>query len=158
MVLNTNATLQAIASHLSASGAAQPAGEDGFIGDPKSPPNAQPDGRYPVSVRNSSARVEELALNGSSKEQHVVIITAYGAFLDADGTVETKLYDAMNRIMAKLTADADLGGNIRHIDVAGILGVKMGAEWGYKEIGGTEFRVIELTLPLYIDDNQTVTA
>jgi len=152
MVLNTNATLNALASLLSASGAAVVS-----IGDPKGPPDAQPSPKYPVSVRLATATIEEVALDGGTAEQHVVIVTCYGAFIDTDGNVEHQLGDAVNRIMAKLTSDADLGGNIRHIDVAGILGVKMGVSWGYKEIGGTEFRVAEIQVPMFVDDNQTVT-
>lgn len=163
MVLNTTATLDAVASLIGSSGAAVPAGGDGFIGDPKGPPDAQPSGKYPVSVRMVQATIEAVTLGdgagggSNTQEQHVVMVTAYGAFIDSDGVVEKRLSDAVNRIMASLVSDADLGGNIRHIDVAGILGVKMGVEWGYKDLGGTQFRVAEIQVPLFVDGNLTVT-
>ena len=152
MVLNTNATLKAIASLLSTSGAAVVS-----IGDPKGPPDAQPAPRYPVSIRMVSAEIQELALDGGTVEQHVVMVTVYGAFIDTDGVVEIQMGDATNRMMSKMSADADLGGNIRHIDAAGIYGIRLGIEWGYKDVGGTEFRVAEISVPMVVDDNQTVT-
>tara|TARA_R110000751_G_scaffold97232_2_gene189237 strand:+ start:4383 stop:4904 length:522 start_codon:yes stop_codon:yes gene_type:complete len=158
MALNSGATLDAIASLISGSGYAVPAGGDGYIGDPKGPPDAQPSGKYPVSVRLTSASIEGLKHDGSTTEQHTVTVTVYGAFIDSDGVVERRLSDAVNKLMAKLTSDADLGVNIRHIDVAGILGPRMGVEYGYKDISGTQFRVAEIQVPMVVDGNMTVTA
>ena len=157
MALDTTATLDAIASLLSASGYAQPAG-DGFIGDPKGPPDAQSSGKFPVSVRMTAAEIMDLKLDGSTTEQHTVTVTIYGVFIDSDGTVERLLSDAVNKVMAKLTGTAALGGNIRHIDVAGILGARMGVGYGYNDISGTQFRVAEIQVPMVVDGNMTVTA
>jgi len=151
MALDMAATLVAMESLLSASGDAVVE-----IGDPKSPPDAQPSGKYPVSIRMDSADVLEVVLAGGTIEQHTVIVTAYGAFIDTDGVVEQQLANAVNRLMAKLTSDADLGAKVRHIDIAGIYGITMGVQYGYKDIGGTQFRVAEIRVPLVVDDNQTV--
>lgn len=156
-MLDIIATLTAMQSLIQSSGDAEC-----VIGEPKSPPDPTY-GRLYSSIVMRRFRVEELTLgNGSgggsnTLEIHVPALRVYERFTEDEEMGERALYAALKRLKAKLTGDADLGGNVRHIDAAGIYGDQMEDTIGWVEIGGVEFHVAEIEVPVIVDDSQTVT-
>ena len=71
---------------------------------------------------------------------------------------ERVLAEALNGIMTKLLTDFDVGANIRNIDAAGENGQAMTATWGYVDVSGTMFRIVDLLIPLVVDDRVTASA
>jgi hypothetical protein len=61
-------------------------------------------------------------------------------------------------IQSDLIGDYDLGETIRNIDIAGIYGAGMGATWGYVDLGGKMYRIVDISLPLIVDDSATMAA
>lgn len=126
-----------------------------MIGEPKGPP-AIPEGKVFVTVSLERQIVHVIMLSGSTIETHIVRVRLYERFLDEDGRGELNLYAATQRVISKLVADADLGGLVRHIDAAGIYGDHLSGELGYASIAGTMFHVCDVTVPLLVDDAQTI--
>lgn len=69
--------------------------------------------------------------------------------------IDPSLVNAADVLMASLHADYDLGGTVRSIDVLGETGSALSARAGYVTIGQTMFRVIDLNVPVIINDAWT---
>jgi len=145
-------SLQLIATYLAGSGHVLNA----QVGEYKSAPDV-PAGQLTAAIWMASTSVVALALNGGTIEVHVVNARVYGpAFGDDPEDVEITMAQAIQKIVSDLVGDADLGSEIRNVDVAGIHGTSMGADWGHADISGTMYRVADLTIPLIVDDSATV--
>ena len=71
------------------------------------------------------------------------------AVLDApDPETELRLGELVDEIIEDLLGDFDLGGTIRAIDPTGIE-----VDWGYQTIQNVAFRVVELKVPMTVDDS-----
>jgi hypothetical protein len=66
--------------------------------------------------------------------------------------IDPTLVAAADKIMGDITADFTLGGTVRQVDLLGSHGAPFGAQAGYVEIGGTVFRIIDITTPCVIND------
>ena len=144
------ATLKAIESHLAKSGYDQKV----QIGEYKAPPPGQ---AFAAAIYIRSTRVLRLFANGGTQELHVAAIRLYRDMLQEpqeDG--ETVLAVAAEQMMQNIAQDADLGATIMTVDVGGISGTPMGSDWGYADIGGKMFRIVDITVPLLVNDSMTV--
>lgn len=69
------------------------------------------------------------------------------------GQVERSIVSAAQQVIGALTADFELGGAVRNIDLLGAGGVPLGAEGGYiPGQDGKLMRVITITLPSIVSD------
>jgi hypothetical protein len=152
MPFDTERSLQLISTYLGASGHVISA----QIGEYKSAPDI-PAAQLTAAVWMSSTNVVGLALDGGTIEVHVVMARLYGqAFGDEPEDVEITTGQAVQKIVSDLVGDADLGSEIRNVDVGGIHGTSVGAAWGHAEIDGAMYRIVDLTIPLIVDDSATV--
>jgi len=55
-------------------------------------------------------------------------------------------------LMTSYAADFELGGNARNIDLLGQTGVQLSAQAGYVEIDNRLFRVMDITIPVIVND------
>lgn len=136
-------TLRMVQSYLSQSGlfAAQQ------IGEPKSPPAVG----LAAAVFMADAGVAEVVLD-STIERHAVTIRLYRNMLaEPLEDAEIEMANAASRILTDMYGDYDLGATVRAIDVAGIYGGGVHARWGYVEVSGVMFRIVDISLPLIID-------
>ena len=68
--------------------------------------------------------------------------------------LRTWLHEQIDRICDEggdIESDFDLDGTIRAVDVAGIYGQSLGAEWGEAEVGGVKYRIAIVSIPLIVD-------
>lgn len=148
MPFNIRATLQAIQSYLEASGY--------FVGsqvsEPKQPP---PEGFY-AAVYMSAAGVNSLTLTGTI-ERHLPIIRVYRQMLaEPAEDIEFGMAEVISKVASDLIGEYDLGATIRNVDVGGQTGAPMSATWGYVDVGGAMFRIVDLIVPLIVDDSATL--
>ncbi len=120
------------------------------IGEPKDPPE---DFYGCVFMRDTA--VAELTL-ASTIEVHSVFVRIYMNMLrssqnPAARPPEAELARAVSKTMQDFAEDADLGSTVRNVDLAGQHGTAMGARWGYAEVGGTVYRIADITVPLIVD-------
>lgn len=152
MAFDIEATLDSIESKVASSGHVR----EVTVGEPKAPPSAE---GITAAIYMASAEVSQVSLN-STIERHIITIRLYNLGLheptmDRDSALDAAMADLLEDILG----DFDLGATIRNVDVGGELGVPLSNDWGYVEIGGPpSYRVIELTLPLIVDDSATLVA
>ncbi len=77
---------------------------------------------------------------------------------EPEDQIEYQLAEALSEISSDLIGEYDLGATIRNIDVGGIYGQSLTSEWGYLDVGGVMFRVVDITVPLIVDDSATAAA
>lgn len=66
--------------------------------------------------------------------------------------IDPRLVDALDKLFEAYTGDFDLGGSVRNVDVLGGQGTPLSARFGYQTIDKQTYRVIDIVLPLVIND------
>ena len=152
MPFDTERSLRLISTYLGSSGYVTNA----QIGEYKSAPDLPAD-QFTAAIWISSMTVAGLTLNGGTIEVHVITARLYGqGFGNQPEDMEITSAQAVQKIYSDLLGDADLGSEIRTIDVAGMHGTPLSATSGHIDIDGTMYYVIDLTIPLIVDDSATV--
>ena len=148
MAYDIEDTLRFIQSHLAASSRFVHT----QIGEPKSPPA----GGLTASVRMDGQAVSLLSLQ-STIETHTVIIRIYRNMLaEPQEDAEIEVAQAVSEVEEDLIGDFDLGGTVRNIDIGGQHGAGVSARWGYVDVGGTLYRIADITLPFIVDDSASL--
>lgn len=65
---------------------------------------------------------------------------------------EPYLIKALDSLLGRLNADFTLGGSVRMIDIGGAYGEELSTIAGYVKIDEQLYRVMEITLPLIVND------
>ncbi len=145
MAFNIKATMEAVHGYLLASGYFAQV----QVGEPKQPPREE----LAASIFMDAVSVASLTL-GTTIERHVLTVRLYRDMLsEPQQEIEYDLAMAVSQISGDLLGDYDLGATIRNVDAAGQHGPPMGASWGYAEVGGVMYRVVDLLVPLIVDDS-----
>lgn len=77
----------------------------------------------------------------------------YGPMIaDPQDDVDGMLLTSLDALMIAYSGDFTLGGKVRSVDLLGTFGPGLSAQGGYLDIDGKKFRVIEVTLPLIVND------
>jgi hypothetical protein len=66
--------------------------------------------------------------------------------------LDPNMLAALDDLMARYSGDFELDGEVREVDLLGQFGDPLQARAGYLIQSGTEFRVMDITLPLIVDD------
>lgn len=83
----------------------------------------------------------------------IVNLRAYLPFLSApEDAIDAALWTAVDPIVADLVGDFTLGGAARNVDVFGENGTALEAVYGYLNQDGTVFRVVEVPVPVVVND------
>lgn len=86
----------------------------------------------------------------------VVMMRLYTPMItEPQDMIDPTLTAAADLIMGALTNDFDLGETCRNIDLLGESGEPLSARAGYVDLGGTIFRIIDITVPCIISDAWT---
>ena len=104
------------------------------------------------------ARASGLA---STSGRVVFNIRVYSSMLaEPQDDIDREILTATSVLMGAYSGDFTLGGNARAIDLLGMYGTPLSADPGYINHDGKLFRVMEITLPVIVNDmwSQTATA
>lgn len=116
------------------------------LGEPKAPPQSA----ITAAVMMDRIRTPETVLDAATRTYEVQVRLYRGGLADGEAT-ELELAEVVTAILTLLDDDADLGGNIRAVDVAGIHGAGVEIDWGFVEIDDVSYRTVEMSLPLIVD-------
>lgn len=145
MAFNALSTLRSVQSCLSASGYFA----DAIVGEPTQPPNQH---GVTAALFMDSVEVVGTTLSGTI-ERHSIGLRMYRNMLDdPNGDADTDLDQAVAHIEEDLLGDFDLGESIRNLNASGL-----SVDWGYVDVGGTEFRVADMELSFIVDDSASFT-
>lgn len=108
---------------------------------------------YAVWVKN----VKTIAARSGLASVSARLELAGRLYLPADtepqGDVDTAVTGAVNGLMNAYCGDFELGGTVAEVDLLGMYGASLGADFGYTTFtGGTTYRVANLVIPLTLND------
>nr|ALS91094.1 MetaGeneMark_Unknown Function [uncultured bacterium] len=66
--------------------------------------------------------------------------------------IDPVLLTAADALLAAYSGEFTLGGLIREVDLLGMNGVPLSAKSGYLDVAGKLFRIIDVTVPMTIND------
>jgi hypothetical protein len=146
MALDIRTILDAVESHALASGYfAQVNGHE-----PKSPP---------TSGITAAVWVEQIGparggsgLNSTSSRLALYVRLYSSLVQQPVDAIDPDLMTALDALMAAYSGDFTLGGLVRDVDLLGQFGEPLSARAGYLSEGGSEYRVLTITLPLIVSD------
>ena len=144
MAFNIKATLQTLQSKLVANGYFK---GGALIGEPKSPPGERFTGAVFMSHVDTWLTLATLCA------VHVVQLRVDDNMLSEPAEdVELEMSVVIDKIMGDVAGEFDLGATISYVDFGGIHGTPLSARWGYVDVGGTLYRVADITIPLVVND------
>lgn len=82
----------------------------------------------------------------------------FRADMDPNEMVEPELMTAVTALFTSLAGHFTLGGLIRYVDFYGSDGEKLAAKPGYAQHDDVTYRIVDLTIPLIINDVMSVSA
>ena len=146
MALDIRTLLSAVESHALASGYfAQVNGHE-----PMSPP---------TSGITCAVWVEQIgpARGGSgldsTSSRLALYVRLYSSLVQQPAdAIDPDLMTALDALMAAYSGDFTLGDLVQEVDLLGIYGDPLSARAGYLAEGGSEYRVLTITLPLIVSD------
>lgn len=71
---------------------------------------------------------------------------------ESEAAIDPNLLAALDDLLGRYSNDFDLDGLVREVDLLGQFGDPLQARAGYIVQSGTEFRIMDITLPLIVDD------
>ncbi len=72
-----------------------------------------------------------------------------------EDAIHPDIVDACDALFSAYSGDFDLGGHARNIDLLGGQGQPLAARAGYQKIGDATFRVLDITIPIIVNDAWT---
>lgn len=66
--------------------------------------------------------------------------------------IDPRVLAAVDALLAAYSGDFDLGGTVRNVDLLGAHGTPLSARAGYLDQGGRLYRVMDVALPLIVND------
>jgi hypothetical protein len=89
----------------------------------------------------------------------VYMIRIYTNMLaEPQDAIDPAVLAATDTLFTSLHGDFELGGNARNIDLLGETGNQLSAQAGYVDIDGVLYRVMDITVPVIVNDVWTQTA
>ena len=153
MSLNTASVFNALESHCLATGLFRQVNTH----EPKSAP---PDSGLTAAVWMDRV-LPQPEMSGLAKTTAGVVymIRIYTNMLaEPQDAIDPTVLVATDKIMETLHADFELGGNVKNVDVLGQSGTALQAQAGYVEQDHKLFRVMDITVPVIINDAWDQTA
>jgi len=75
-----------------------------------------------------------------------------GLWTEPGDAIDPNLTAALDVLLRSYSGDFTLGGTVREVDLLGQFGDPLSAKAGYMVQSGTEYRVMDIVLPLIVDD------
>lgn len=146
MALNTQATIDALMSHAQGLGVFEQ-----FVGhEPVSALGNGLTGGTWVSEIQPFAAGSGLARTTAVVIHFVRLYTP--AIQEPADSIDPLLTNATDLLLEAYSADFELGGNARNIDLLGQSGTRMSAKTGWQSLGDTTMRIMNITIPVIIND------
>lgn len=66
--------------------------------------------------------------------------------------IDPSMIEAVDDLLRLYSSDFTLDGMIREVDLMGQSGTGLSAQSGYLDVGGRKFRIVDITIPLGLND------
>lgn len=119
--------------------------------EPKSPPDT--DGlTAAVWVQDIQPATGGSGLISTTIRLTLTVRLYAGLYTEPGDAIDPRLMQALDVLLRSYSGDFDLDGTIREVDLLGQFGTPLSAKAGYLVQSGTEYRVMDITLPLIVND------
>lgn len=146
MAVNVLAIIDAIMSPMMASG--RFARVNGF--EPKGSPGSGLTAAVWLDAMTAAPAASGLA---ASSARIVFKIRLYTSMLsEPQDAIDPEVLDAAVALFGIFAADFDLSGTVRNVDLHGGHGPALSAQAGYLNVSGQMMRVVDVTLPVIVND------
>lgn len=144
MALDATGLFSGMSSHLRSLGLFESVGKH----EPKSAPKGLSAWCWTDNIR---------AIRDSSLTKICVLVifkirTCQNFMSKPEDEIDPRLLSAVGKIMNDLAGDFTLGGAIRNIDILGEFGTELSAQAGYLKIDNTVHRIMDINVPMVVDD------
>jgi hypothetical protein len=145
MSLDTRGLVAALASHAAASGH--------FERVNGHEPKDRPTSGLTAGVWVQNLRpTRKSGLNSTSARVEFRVRIYTNMLAEPQDAIDPAVMGAVDALIAAYSADFDLGGRVRNVDLLGAEGNPLGGEAGYLNQAGVMMRVFDLTVPLIVND------
>ena len=107
-----------------------------------------------------SVAISMIYAGGETRESHVVTLRVYRDMLaeqtDPQLNLESEMASVLSKLMESLLGDTDLESTVMSIDAAGMDGAAMSATFGYTDVGGSMYRVVDINIPMIVNGSSTL--
>lgn len=142
--MNFDSVLTAVADHAKALGV--------FTRTIKHEPKNAPPGKLTVAIWPQAISPADSGLAATSVRL-VLMVRLYTSMIqDPPDAIDPLVVRAVDRLMDAYSGDFTLGGLVRCVDLLGMRGVPLSAQAGYLPIDNSLYRVMDVTLPLILND------
>lgn len=146
MSLDTNAILNAVASHAMTLGQFERITRH----EPKGPPGSGLSVAFWVQAITPVAAVSGMAATSARLE---VTCRFYQPMLtEPQDEIDPRITAATDALFTAYSGDFTLGGLVRNIDLLGAHGVALSAQAGYQNISGAMMRVMTIVVPVIVNN------
>jgi hypothetical protein len=88
--------------------------------------------------------------------QVILNIRVFGNMIaKPEDDIDPNILTAVTTLIGAYSADFTLGGTVRNIDLLGEYGPKLSAQAGYVNVSGSLYRIMDITVPVIINDMWT---
>jgi len=126
------------------------------IGEPKSPLGQG----YHVAIFMASVSISAVYAGGDTRENHVVTVRIYRDMLAEQSNpqlnLETDMASVLSKLIGNLLGDTDLESTVMSIDAAGMDGGAVTSTFGYADVGGTMYRIVDISIPMIVNGSATL--
>lgn len=147
MTVNLKDTIQVIQNHLTASAIFA----DVQIGEPMSAPDTGD--KAWAAILLGPRRILETTLATSIEERSVIIRIYINVKREPQQDIEFEMDEIASDTLSRLGGDFELGGDIRQIWVVGMTGAP-----AYQTVGVNMYRLMDIMVPMIVDDSVTWSA
>lgn len=147
MSLNTNAIMDALASHAAATGY--------FDRVNKHEPKSAPGNGLSCSITwaSTTPAPARSGLSVTSARVTFAVRVGYVSMLaEPQDDIDPNIADATDGLFAAYIGDFDLKSTASNIDIFGASGIGLNARTGYIDIGSMKYRVADITVPVIVND------
>lgn len=74
------------------------------------------------------------------------------AFVEPQDAIDPRVMQAVDTLLEKYSGNFSLGGVVREVDLLGEAGTPLSAQAGWLNVDGTIYRIMDVNLPVIIND------
>jgi hypothetical protein len=115
---------------------------------------------FHAAIFMQSVSISMVYLGGDTRENHVAQLRIYkdmlAEYTDPQNSLEAELASVVSKLMSNLLSDTDLESSIMSIDAGGMDGTSMTATYGYIEVGGQMYRIVDIGIPFIVNGSATL--
>lgn len=102
--------------------------------------------------------IKSSGLNSTSGRIELTVRIFSNMLQEPQDAIDPNIIAAVDSLMTSYSGDFDLGANVRNVDLLGAYGIGLSAQAAYLNIDGKMYRIMDIVLPVIVNDLWTQVA